>query len=444
MVVRSINRNNSRSVARLIMIVLVLLAFAWRAQDLVEQSLWRDEVDALQFALGDLQDTLSMFTAIAQNGALYFLILRGWLWLAGSSEFALRYPAVLFGVLSVPLLWQVARRLMPVQRAATGATSAGRELWQAIVGSPAMLAALFLAFNPYQLWYSQDGKMYALVTLLALLAAWFWLQGIGRGGWRPWLGFLLTVSVAIYTHLLMALLIPLFLIWYLIAWPQSKRHLVGFLMAFAGLTLPYLPLVLWQWKLITASRQLTSLTFIPLFEMIEALLLEHIAGITRPDNRLWLAPVFILGMIGLLLGYRAFAPRAGDPLPRLTALRRHLLIATWLLAPVTVIHLFSLRQPVFLPRYVIWIAPAAMMLVALGVQVAWSHKASWAKPLATVLTIYVVLFWLFVGWQQKSLDFKNDLRGAVTYINQRRQPDELLILQIPHMEYAYRYYSSDK
>ena len=104
---------DERALWRWTLAAIVLVAFAWRAQNLVGQSLWRDEVDVIQFALGDLQDILSMFVSAAQNGALYYLVLRAWLRLVGSSEFALRYSAVLFGVLSVPLLWQVARRLVP-------------------------------------------------------------------------------------------------------------------------------------------------------------------------------------------------------------------------------------------------------------------------------------------------------------------------------------------
>jgi hypothetical protein len=57
--------------------------------------------------------------------------------------------------------------------------------------------------------------------------------------------------------------------------------------------------------------------------------------------------------------------------------------------------------------------------------------------------IYVVGFWLYAGWQQKHQPIKYDLRSAVTTITAQRTPDQLLILQIPHIEYAYRYYSSD-
>ena len=49
-----------------------------------------------------------------------------------------------------------------------------------------------MTFNPYQVWYGQEGKMYATITCLMLLATYFWLRGItagesGRGwdtGWQ--------------------------------------------------------------------------------------------------------------------------------------------------------------------------------------------------------------------------------------------------------------------
>ena len=141
----------------------MLAAYAWRVIGLDRQSLWRDEVDAIYFAVRDLSETLRMFVQAAQNGPLYFLALRPWFAMMGTSEFVLRYPSVLAGVASVPLLWQVARRMLPDRRA--GGLSI------------AMAAAIFMAFNPYQVWYGQEGKMYATITCLALLATWFWLTG---------------------------------------------------------------------------------------------------------------------------------------------------------------------------------------------------------------------------------------------------------------------------
>ena len=45
--------------------------------------------------------------------------------------------------------------------------------------------------------------------------------------------------------------------------------------------------------------------------------------------------------------------------------------------------------------------------------------------------------------EQKVQVIKYDLRSAMQYVNQQRSRDDLLILQIPHQEWAYRYYTSD-
>ena len=56
----------------------------------------------------------------------------------------------------------------------------------------------------------------------------------------------------------------------------------------------------------------------------------------------------------------------------------------------------------------------------------------------------MVKFRIHSGWQAKSTDLKTDLRGAITHVNQHRQAEDLLILQIPHLEFAYRYYTSNQ
>lgn len=459
--------------ARAAMLALVLAAYGWRVAGLADQSLWRDEVDAVYFALRDLPETLSMFVSAGQNGALFFLALRPWLWAAGASEFALRYPSALWSVAAIPVLWQVARRLLetagqPAEEPEAadvdkGAGGEGRT-WDRLLGAAPFLAALFMAVNPYQSWYAQEGKMYALATLLALLAAWWWLRGVERGGWRPWLAYLLTVSIAMYSHLLMVLLIPLGMAWFVIAWPQSRLRRRGYALALAGLTLPYLPLVVWQWRMLFSPHQHTGFSFTPLTQMLRTLLLDQSRGFLPPGKLSrdltmlaapgiqgqifspatdlpWLAPIFFLALAGLLLGWVELGGAEGTRL-RLAGWRRHLLLVAWLVLPIAGVYLLSLRQPVYTPRYLIWIAPAAMMFLAQGVQLVWRNVGGLAgRGAATLLVLYVVGFWTYAGWQQKSQPIKYDLRSAVTHIAAERMPGELLILQIPHMEYAYRYYS---
>ena len=137
-----------------------------------------------------------MFVQAGQNGPLFFLALRPWFWLTGTSEFAVRYPSAMAGTVSVALLWQVAGRLAPTRyaerrageysariRTATNRGEPHRRRPTSVVrGSDG--SAAFLAANPYQLWYGQEGKMYTVVTALVLLASWFFWRGITAGGSR--------------------------------------------------------------------------------------------------------------------------------------------------------------------------------------------------------------------------------------------------------------------
>lgn len=421
-----------------ILIVLVLSAFGWRMVGLTNQSLWRDEVDVIFLAIRPLSETLSMFVSPAQNGPLYYLLIRPWLFWAGSSEFALRYSSVLLGTLSVPLLWQVARRLLP----GDGRLS---------LDNAPLLAALFLAFNPYQIWYSQEGKMYALVMCLTLVASWSWLEAMRHGGKRRWLRYLVWTSISIYSHLMTALMIPLHFAWFLLAWPLSRQRWRGYLATLAGLILPYVPLVWWQWHYLTSADYSTGYAFTPFGEVIRALLLHHARGVFSQTGLIWLVPVLFLVLAGLLMGATELSqwPGAlGEPhadgiqLP-LGSWQRLGLVASWLLLPVLLIHGISLVKPIFVDRYVIWIASAFVMLLALGIRVVRRSSGRWATPVTVALLTYVLVFWLQSGWEQVKLPHKTQLREAVTYVAAHRRSDQLLILQIPHTHFAYRYYTSD-
>lgn len=461
-----------------IVVLIILIGYAWRVQGLTDQSLWRDEVDAIYFALRELPATLSMFTAAAQNGPLYFLSLRPWLRLVGSGEFALRYPSTMAGVIALPLYWQVSRILLQ------SVHQSGHVDRFLTVTSP-LIAVFFLAVNPYQIWYSQEGKMYALVVAFALLASWLWLRGIERREARYWIGYFGITSLSFYVHLLMILLIPLHMLWFVIAWPQSRFAWRGYAAALAGLTLPYLPMIWWQWHMLTASAKLTGYNYTPFTDVLRTLLRNHIQGFAPDIELVWLAPLFFVGLAGIVLGglelkssQRRRSPTAEDingsmadsqrirpsdsslhpnreteqsGRQRATAAagtvagwRRMLIILSWLFLPIVLIHGLSLRQPVFVDRYIIWIGPAALLIVAVGMAVVWHNAYFVSKPLTFLLFIYMSGFWLNMDWQQKQIEIKYDLRSAVSTVAEQRRLDELLILQIPHMEYSYRYYSSNQ
>ena len=137
-------------------LIVLLLAFAVRFHALEAQSLWNDEGNSLRLAergVSDLVDAAGR--DIHPPG--YYLALKGWIALAGESEFGLRSLSALEGPLTVAL-----------------AIVLGRTLFGGAVGT---LAGLFVALSPLAVYYSQETRMYAQLALLsaasmALFAHW--------------------------------------------------------------------------------------------------------------------------------------------------------------------------------------------------------------------------------------------------------------------------------
>lgn len=136
--------------------------------------------------------------------------------LGGNGPFVMRLPSAFFGAAAVVELHQLVKRL------------AG--------DTPARSAGILMAAMPGQLYYSQEARMYSLLTLLVLLGARAVVE-------RNWLRLALCCSLLMYTQNLAWIYVAILAIWAVIA---GKLRAFKFL---AGGGLAYAP-----WA-ITAIRQ---------------------------------------------------------------------------------------------------------------------------------------------------------------------------------------------
>ena len=385
------------------MVALLAIAYATRVFTLTNQSLWRDEVDALRFATAPWTELLKTFTQPGWNGPLYFALLRGWIGLTGQSEFALRYFSLFFGVMAVALAFVLAKRL-------AGA-------------STALICSLLMVVSPYLIWYSQEAKMYTLILAMATLTVYALRHAVKSNGLTWWLTLVVATSVAFYSHILAALLIPIEMILALV-WgigSRSSRWWIGALVSFACLTLPYLPLLRWQLPLIFTPAQ-TGYTFYPLDQMLLVMLNGFATGVSgvMPQAAVW--PLGILLLAGLVLAPIQWRGKAA--------------LVVWLLLPPLALYLVSLNRPIFTDRYLIWIGPAFYLLVALGVIVLWRV---W-KPLGVAGALMVIGIAGAGAYWQTAAPIKSDFRGAVRYFQAHHSPGDLVIFQIPYVRYTFDYY----
>lgn len=159
------------------LIVAVGVLLRWHR--LGEESLWLDEGASVRLARSSpaeiVLDGVEHF-----HPPLYFLLLRGWVSVFGDGEFAVRSLSALFGVLSIAAIYLFGSLLF------------GR--------TAGLLAAALLCLSRFNLFYSQEARMYGLLGFLALASMYFFLRLLQNPRPRDWFGYLAATALGLYTH----------------------------------------------------------------------------------------------------------------------------------------------------------------------------------------------------------------------------------------------------
>ncbi|HQE92237.1 MAG TPA: glycosyltransferase family 39 protein [Anaerolineae bacterium] len=397
--------------ARVARTAILGLAFLVRLVALDTQGLWRDEVDQWRFALQPWGEMLRNFIRAGWNGPLYSPLLRVWIALTGDSVFAMRYFSLLCGVLSVALLYVLAQRLL----------GEGTARW----------SALLMAISPYMVWYAQEVKMYTWVPLLVLLALYALDRACVHPHRRWWAVVWIATTLAFYSHLLAALLIPVEILWFWLHPRRQKDAWPGGVVTLALLTLPYLPMLRWMAPLLLVERQ-TGYPAYSLGEMAATLFGGWTLGVTQSltGGPLPLYSALFLGMMALG-GIVALAWR------RRWGVWAQLWL--WMLVPLLLLWLVSLRGPIFTDRYLIWAAPAFYVLAGVGLATIHAFR----RWLSVILLLHVLVLNGIGLYRQAVYPIKPQFQRATSLIEAQRAPDELVLFQIPYNHYVVQYYAEE-
>jgi hypothetical protein len=279
---------------------------------------------------------------------LYYLLLNGWTRALGTGDAALRLFSLLWAVLAAPFLWLLCRDL------------AGR--------SAAWAALVLYAWSPAGVFYSLEGRTYSLVWFLATALAWGTLR-VSRAGPRfgALAAWIAVATAGLYTHYFFLFVWLAFVAW-LQLWPGRLRRLSAVLLALASAAAAFpwyatVPAALGRWR-ITGDWLAVPLSWPELATRPFELAWSLLAG-----GNLWGGSPVVDG--GLALAYLLlvlWTVRRGALRDLFTPDR--LLVWGWLAAAVLGPVAFDLVRhsgASRVPRYVLSALPAAMILVALGI-----------------------------------------------------------------------------
>ena len=209
------------------------------------------------FATGGIQS----LAKTDQVAPLHSIILWIATALGGDNAFTMRLPSAISGILVIPAIYLLAMRLFKVE-------------------DVALISAALVAFSPYDIWYSQDARMYSLLLLWSCLYVALAWPVVERPLRILELVLLTIITVlGLYTHHFIALLTATFGLFLFMRGGLAQSRVWAWLAtqiaAFAGSAF---------WLILTADK------------------LNAQAGLTKPLAILWMPYTFFSFAEGLSFG----------------------------------------------------------------------------------------------------------------------------------------------
>jgi uncharacterized membrane protein len=165
---------------------LLVIGALLRVSTINTRGLWLDETGSLNQVLGSVWETI-----LSQVGGthppLFHVLMNYWISWFGVGETAIRSFALVFGLLSIPLAYW-----------------AGKVAYDRLVG---LIAATIITFSPFNIWYSQEARMYTMLMFFALLSVGCYVIALERNSAASWAGYFAASLAGAFTHYLFLFLI---------------------------------------------------------------------------------------------------------------------------------------------------------------------------------------------------------------------------------------------
>lgn len=370
---------------------ILILATSLRLYNLDRLSFWFDEFLTVTLASEPLARLPAAVRQSEQTPPLLHVLMHGWMKLFGVSEFAVRLPAAVFGILAVWVTYLL------------GVALFGRR--------EGFVAALLMALSGFQIAYSQEARVYSLLLLMGLTSSLFFVKLLREGGLIHQVAYVLATGILYWTHL----------------------HAV-FVVAAQQLTWLYLALIPYK-DTDTDRPRISTPRWILLSALSAALFAPWIPTVVHwlrsVSQAFWIPP---MGPGFLPHVYVLFAGSA-------VLLVILLLLATWgafrtpdrwkiiflislTLLPVLVPYIASLiLRPLFVHRYAITAATGLFLLAGRGLTALPDRRAE-----AAVLTILIALSALSIPAVRSEVDSKPDVRAASWYVADHAHEGDFILL----------------
>ena len=412
-----ISANNYKVIS---IILLIGLSLILRIHHLDHESLWMDEIRQTSFYANPLTEIID--NSASQNQPPLDYWLGHFVYYLSSSDFAVRLPAALFGTGSVLLLVILISQISS---------------WSIACGFGIISALL-----PFNLYYSQEARPYAIATFLFLCMFWVlnnFLNSNRKKMVVPSLSLLFFSTIFLYSRALSPLVVTVCLVLILISWcvllykntdiwVAEKRRLVmlscSSLILALLIYMPSLKIIIVKSERyfsdtsmgLNIDRIISTLINFDLFPIWRAYVVQ-----SEPITY----PLLLLVCLSPFFGWQS---------------RHHRNSSIWILAilllPMACILnllVFQVKSDLpFRPAYVSYILPMVFIVGSISLQGLWmlTTRTRWVYLTRTIILVGVGIFSLqtvMAAIEFKSMKRKPDWRGVSAFLSKKYDSRHVLI-----------------
>ena len=389
--------------------LITLVAAVLRLYHLDAQSIWYDEAISLLLAAGPLGEIVEYMRGpvlgrrpFDLNPPLYFYVLHGWLQAFGFGGLQARLLSAVTGVLAVPLLFLVARRLYD--------TTTG--LW----------SALLLAVSQLGIMYSQEARPYALCLLIFLATVWFYLIAESRRSVAAWCGCALCALLLAATHYYGLFAIAALALYSVFFRSVPLPWIAAAAMAGVAAVVPWYYIALGAQLQQASGRAQPSYFAVGPWTVVSALNRFSnggVSGLPYPAPRwTFFAGALLFGGPIILMLVRAWRPPGvADPRERRSTVLVCLLWAVPLVSAYLLSLLMSIQYDV---RYIVYAIAAYYVLAGAGL------ARLRAPALECLAAIALVCYSGYALRANYFIPYKENYRDAIQLVAGQAEPDDCL------------------
>jgi hypothetical protein len=404
------------------LVAILLLAFGLRLYRLGAESLWYDETVSAHLAGKSLPDLIA-HTAGDIHPPGYYVLLHVWTRMVGRSDFALAFFSLAFGVLLVALAYKLGACVFGIK--------AG------------VLAAFLVAISPYNIWYSQEVRMYTLGAVLGMLVlgtvmALMTQPQSGRSARNGWMAlYALCGAVGLWTLYYFAFLLVAVNLMVGLWWFAARRRgragwgwLARWGLAQVAVLVLYAPWIPIAWRQATNPPVPPWRGIVALRELVVETWSALCLGQSVDPARIWPALLVFAVVLGFGLLSRWLRPRlqgrpqGGDSLPWL--------LAGYTFIPALLIYAASFVTPLYHVRYMFTYSTPFYIILGSGLAWLWQR---WRLVAWTGLAALVVASGISIhAYHTDPRYASDDHRAAARFLVDRWRPGDAIVV---NAGYAY-------